>query len=863
MIRPLELMWQQVHQEREDSDSAFFLSLMHLGEMTTKVVVAGLVSGIQDDRDRSRYQQLFALVRYDGIGDWTRMLDEVLTGPAAQFLRQELRSESRELTEKCAAGSWQYEAVSLLHNCLRLIEPTAEGLPVRPDLRRWFRDFARFRNKTTGHGAQKSGKLSTLCADLERSLRIISDSFSLFRREWAMLHRNLSGKYRVTRLSDSISQFEHLKASKTENWQNGIYFYAGGPIRVELMQATPMADDFYLPNGAFNEKRFEMISYISDDRIEADASPYSDTPGPLPRSETEGIGLLDSQGECFGNLPPRPATYVPRRALESELKGLLSDDQHNIITLHGMGGIGKTSLALTVIHELTTSKRYDVMVWFSARDIDLLPEGPKRVKPGVLDVDDVAREYSRLVSPSESSEKSFKARDYLAKSLAKTEIGPTLFVLDNFETVTNPVDFFKWIDTHIRAPNKVLITARHRHFKGDYPVEVSGMTGAESELLIKSTAERFGISHLVTRDLQQELIRESNGHPYAIKILIGEMARSHKLGKIRRVLAARDDILTALFERTYADLSPAAQHVFLTLCNWRATVPLLALEAVMLRPSNESIDVEEAVDELRRASFLDDIESPSDQQRFLSVPLVTTEFGRRKLKVSPMKAAIETDTEMLQQFGAGVPADVRHGVAPRIEQLFKYVASKIQSGTPPDEFASILEFIAGRYPRAWLLVARLAEESGSAGSDERAKEAIRRFLETASSNEAYQEWRHLAELCARTKDALGEAHALVERCQLAEASFQDLSYTARRLNTLKTGPSGLGFDEKRTLIERLIDLMEKRTAEANATDLSRMAWLHLHLDNEKRAKEHVSRGLEMESDNEYCRGLAERLRMDR
>src|SRR5262249_14870069 len=154
----------------------------------------------------------------------------------------------------------------------------------------------------------------------------------------------------------------------------------------------------------------------------------------------------------------------------------------------------------------------------------------------------------------------------------------------------------------------------------------------------------------VTRDLQQELIRESNGHPYAIKILIGEMAKSHKLGNIRRVLAARDDILTALFERTYADLSPAAQHVFLTLCNWRATVPLLALEAVMLRPSNESIDVEEAVDELRRASFLDDIESPSDQQRFLSVPLVTTEFGRRKLKVTPMKAAIETDTEMLQQF---------------------------------------------------------------------------------------------------------------------------------------------------------------------------------------------------------------------
>jgi len=42
---------------------------------------------------------------------------------------------------------------------------------------------------------------------------------------------------------------------------------------------------------------------------------------------------------------------------------------------------------------------------------------------------------------------------------------PLLFVFDNFETVSNPVQTYNWIDTYIRTQNKVLITSRFREFR--------------------------------------------------------------------------------------------------------------------------------------------------------------------------------------------------------------------------------------------------------------------------------------------------------------------------------------------------------------------------------------------------------------
>ncbi len=855
-------MLERVEIAREDSDTALFLHLLYFGEMLTKVVAAGLVAAIVDDPDRHRYRQIHRLVRADGIGEWGSVIDDVLTGTASQHLLPGAREEQQELTQRLGSESWQYQAVALLTDCLRVIVPTIEKVPAKVEGRRWFSLFALLRNRTRGHGAPSGGACSQMCQDLEASMRLIIENHSLFRRPWAYLYRNLSGKYRVTTLAGDTTPFKPLKSTTTFNYADGVYVHFDKPARVELMISGVEARDFFFPNGGFTDKRFELLSYITDDRADGDSTLYMAPTSDLPPSETQGIGTLDAEGQCWTNLPPAIPGYIHRQSLEVQLRNILLDDRHPVVTLAGRGGIGKTSLALSVLHQLAAETRFGAVLWFSARDIDLLAEGPKLVRSHVLTERDIAKELVRLMAPSNIGPKDNDRLKYLSEVLAKSPIDqPLLFVFDNFETVQSPAGLYAWLDTYIRSPNKILITTRSRDFKADYPVEVQGMTEEEYDELVTATASGLGISHLITEKYRRDLFRESDGHPYVVKILLGEVAKARSLVKVERIVAGKDAILDALFERTYAGLSPGAKRVFLTLCNWRSTIPQVAVEAVLLRSVSERIDVDEAIEELRRSSFIEISVSEQDNGVFLTIPLVAALFGRGKLKVSPHKAAVEADTNLLHMFGAAQQSDIRHGIGPRIERMFRDVAERLaEHNENLGDYLPMLEFLATRYPRAWMLLANLHERAG--GDLERAKSAILRYLEAPGERDIDRQraWKKQADLCQRTNDRSGEVHALVEMCDVPGITFAMISHAADRVNRIFTiASSMLNSDEKRILADRLITVMSARISEAEAPDYGQLAWLYIHVGDRPSARYYTEKGLELDPENDHLLNLVRRL----
>jgi hypothetical protein len=830
---------------------------MYYGELVTKVTTAAMVSAILNDKERQRYRQLHRLVRADGIGEWSDTLDATLIGPASQFLQRQARIEQRELTQRCKADTWQHESVRLVNICLKVIDPSREEIPAKVDCRRWFSDFAELRNKTRGHGAQSGTQCGRFIPPLIESLDLLTGSLSLFQRPWAYLHRNLSGKYRVTQFGTQSAQFECLKSDRSASLINGVYIYFDRPTLVDLVFSDAEANDFYVPNGGFNGKRFEVISYITGGTRLEDAANYLSPATELPPSETEGIGTLEIQGRCFGNLPPIPAGYITRSGLEKELTDSLSDERHPVITLAGRGGIGKTSLALAAMHSVCRADRFGALLWFSARDIDLLQEGPKVVRAHVLTEADIAEEFARLMAPAESMVDGFDSVKYLAEALSKSPLDvPLLFAIDNFETVRNPAELFIWLDTFIRPPNKVLITTRFRDFKGDYPVDVVGMTDTEAQELIDSASASLGVRKLLTKDYREELIRESDGHPYVIKILLGEVAKARALVALKRTVASKEDILDALFERTFSGLSPAAKKIFLLLSSWRSTIPELAIHAVLARPSAENMDVEEAIEELRKSSLVDTATSP-DKNRFLSVPLVAAEFGKRKLAASPSKSAVESDLEMLRNFGPGQKSDLVHGVAPRVARLFRQINNELRRRPEElEKYLPVLEFVAQQYSPAWLDLADLYERSGLLDRLDRAKDSVRRYIESHPDIDGQRSaWRRLAVLCQDTGDWSGELHARVGLCELPGTDFETISDAANRLNALLVREQFLDTDEKLILAKKLATIMDKRLGEADGTDHSRLAWLYLHLRNEGRAREVTEAGLAKEPLNDHCQKL--------
>jgi hypothetical protein len=561
-------------------------------------------------------------------------------------------------------------------------------------------------------------------------------------------------------------------------------------------------------------------------------------------------------------MPPLPQEYVNRRALEGELHRILFEtERFPLVTLHGRGGIGKTSLALQVLHEIAHEEAFLCILWFSARDIDLLQQGPQTVEPQALTRKEIANQFADKMEPKERVTKSFDELGYFSRMLAAEhdEIS-LLFVFDNFETVRNPTEVYEWLVNTIRLPNKILITTRFRDFKADYPVEVGGMTEQEFGKLVSQTAGRLGLWESITDSYMQELYDECDGHPYLAKVYLGEAAVRGGQPDVKRVLASREEILEALFERSFGMLPPHAQRVFLTLCNWRSQVPRLALEAALLRTENERMDVENAISTLKLSSLVDVAVSERDGQEWLSVPLAANLFGRRKLAVSPMKSAIEADTRILQTFGAARGSDVHHGLEPAVRRVVRRIAEKAYSEEDVSDLREVLEYIARSYPRAWLHVAELSGEVGESAGFPNPTEAIKRYLEADPT--ATEAWRTLAERYRVEGDWLAEMNALLQLASQEDVEYEEVSNAANRFNYLRAGRYlDIDSDEKRIIAERLRDLMLGRLNAANATDLSRAAWLCLHLGDEGGARSLVEKGLYKEPENTHCVKLWNKLQV--
>ena len=867
-IELINLMRKRIQFAKDEADSIYFPELLLLGEFVCKLVSIQLVSAINKDKERTKYKYEHKLVRGNSIGHFTSTIDEILINYSDKLRRDFTLNEVKSFTRKSSEGTWQYHSIRLLTELAKNLKIKLQPLPVKVSLNRWFSDFTVLRNKSKGHGAIPPSLLAKNVLLLEESINLIIDNYPGFNdRCWAYLYQNLSGKYKISSISSNSSPFDFLKTTTEfkNKYSNGVYFFLDEPIPLNLIVSSPELDDFLVPNGNYKKNGYELISYISGNTEKVKDDFYDKPVTELPKSQTEGIGILDVQGESFGNLPPKPNIYITRRKIEEELNTQLNNIYMSpIITLLGKGGIGKTTTALNCLHELSEEECFQFVLWFSSRDIDLLIDGPRVVKAKVFSIQDIADEYCRLLDKVDDS-KSERLKEFQTALSTESSLGKTLFVFDNFETIDDPLEVYNWLYQYIRPPNKILITSREsRDFKGDYPIEIGKMSHTECEELITIYGSEMNISQYLNSNYINKIISESNGHPYIIKILLGEVLKTKEAKSVERIVADREDILTALFRRTFSTLSSAATRVFLTLCSWRSTIPQIAIEAVLLRPKNEErIDVADAIEELRKCSLVDVFKSDVDKSNFIGVPLAASIFGKGELDIFPEKLAIMEDRKLLLQFGVTQENDVKDGLLPKIEKKFKSISKQLDEVIMgPGNYESkerkisivlknklpVLEYLCTKVPHGYLFLSDLYSELKN---QEGEITAIKRFIQNAPSmTEKRDAWRRLVFIYRENNDWLSESHALSEICLIPGTSINEISNVADRILKKITSGQNHDSDHKELLFSKVSEIFENRLSESsNSTDYSRLAWLNIHLRKKDKGLKIAKEGIKL---NQYC-----------
>jgi len=363
------------------------------------------------------------------------------------------------------------------------------------------------------------------------------------------------------------------------------------------------------------------------------------------------------------NLPNRHPNFVGRQdEIEKVMDALGS--RAWIVTIDGMGGIGKTTLALEAAHLCRERGSYGPphipeftgYIWTSARD-----------KPDFC-LDDVIREILYVLSPFETRAGQLSPSEQLSLATRALAAEPRLLIIDNFETVKDE-PLHRFLRDQLPAPSKVLITSRHHIQTGERVITIGGLGEEDAIKLLHLEAARLQIP-LGDQDTARLRIiaQKSFGIPLVLRWVMESVYNGKSLEWALESLehATAEDIFDYIFKRSLSTLDPKTRDIFRSMSlvpSWTGIETITAM--------NPGIPaIQERIGHLVSLSLVDDNRSLVEVNRRYQLPPFTRYLAIKELADTDDKGKSVIE-RALKHYLNGV-----RGFKPRSELSDEYLKSE-------------------------------------------------------------------------------------------------------------------------------------------------------------------------------------------
>lgn len=233
--------------------------------------------------------------------------------------------------------------------------------------------------------------------------------------------------------------------------------------------------------------------------------------------------------KIYHNLPqPDYGRFIGREAELAKIYELLSPaNRHFLVTIDGIGGIGKSALALEAAHHylreadrLPEAERFEAIIWASAKSSVLTADGIKPRQQITRTLEDIYTTISMALEREDIVRARSEEQDRLVtRALTRQR---TLLIVDNLETIDDErVNAFL---RELPAPTKAMVTTRHR-LDVAYPVRLTGMPEKDGLALIAQEREKKSVT--LTGEQARRLYDRTGGVPLALVWSIAQMGAGH------------------------------------------------------------------------------------------------------------------------------------------------------------------------------------------------------------------------------------------------------------------------------------------------------------------------------------------------
>jgi LuxR family glucitol operon transcriptional activator len=334
------------------------------------------------------------------------------------------------------------------------------------------------------------------------------------------------------------------------------------------------------------------------------------------------------------NLPqPDYGEFVGRTAELAQVHRILRPyphSRHAVVTIDGIGGIGKSALALEVAHRylrdydrLPDEERFDAIIWTSAKASVLTADGIAPRQQITRTLDDIYTAIAVTLEREAITRARPGEQDALVtKTLTQQR---TLLLVDNLETVDDErVNAFL---RELPAPTKAIVTTRHR-IDVAYPIRLTGMPKEDALDLI---AQECGKKDVTLTDAEAEkLYRRTGGVPLAVVWSVAQMGYGYGVDSVLRRLGERTgDIARFCFEGVMERIRGKLAHKLLMALSLFATDASREALGYVAGLQDDVLSRDEGLVKLERLSLIN-----KESGRFSMLPL-TDEFVKSEVAKHP------------------------------------------------------------------------------------------------------------------------------------------------------------------------------------------------------------------------------------